>query len=275
MKKLLKFALGFVLALTFGQGIAMAGQSNNLLHGPYWQFNIIGLSYDTDVESGDHGSGRVIMVPLDNKRNKNDGVDLLCPADTDVRFVDDDGPNYSMGAAGGARIYFEISDHFEIIDKDALDNNGARILIPSTLKYNPLHDAGLCSECSELKGTLKNFCVEKYCIESQDIIEVDVWVRVLGKPNKCLNLNLFAYDDYQELYFWSGRIELTRKVGKTTWEPVDKIFEVHWCTVESDECVEGTAVERSVFHDVFRGYFWDAIHDDTRLVQVRLYPVTP
>lgn len=274
MKKFLTFTLVLALTLTLGYGVALAGKGNNGLYGPHWQFNIIGHPDDTNAIGGDNSNGRAIMVPLDNKRNKNDGFEFICPDDTDVLFVDDEDPTFSLVPAGGARIYFEASDHFEIIDRDATDSNGARILIPSSLGNNPLYDAALCSDCSALNGREKKFCEDKYCSETQDVIAVDVWVRVLGKPNTCMNINGFAYDDYQGLYFWSGRIELARKAGRATWEPVNKIFEVHWCEVEGGECVTDS-VELSVFHDVFSEYFWDVLNDGTRLVQVRLYPVTP
>ena len=49
-----------------------------------------------------------------------------------------------------------------------------------------------------------------------------------------------------------------------------KIFEVHWCGVENDKCVEGMEVEFPVFHDVFSKFIGDVLNDGTPLVQVRL-----
>ena len=89
-----------------------------------------------------------------------------------------------------------------------------------------------------------------------------------------MNINAFAYDANQQLYFWSGRIELARKRGKGTWLTVDDIFNVHWCDTVNTDCEANDISQLSVFHDVFENYFWDILNDGTRLVQVRLYPVT-
>jgi hypothetical protein len=267
MRKSLCLAMFVALAIVFAFGTAQAGKGNNGLYGPHWQFNIIGHPKGEDAISGDDGKGRAIMVPLKNVQDKGD---LVCPEDTDARFVNDEEPTYDMEPAG-ARIYFEASDHFEILDRDATDNDGAYILIPSTTGPNPLYDAAECAACAGLTGPEKQRCEDIYCSETQDVIAVDVWVRVLGKPNTCMNINGYAYDEYQDLYFWSGRIELARKAGKATWVNVNDIFTVWWC--DTADC-ENTAEEISVFNDVFAYYFWDVLNWGTRLVQVRLYPVT-
>jgi hypothetical protein len=268
MKRLFIAGIAVLFLVSIGFGTAMAGKGNNGLYGPHWQFNIIG---HPNSISGDSSGGRAVMVPLDSVKNKNAGWELECPEDTDAQFVNDTVPTYSLEPAGGARIYFEASDRFEIVDRDATDNDGAYILIPSTTGPNPLYDAEACAACSELNGQEQARCEDIYCSETEDIIAVNVWVRVLGKPNTCMNINGFAYDDYQGLYFWSGRIELARKAGKATWVNVDDIFRVWWC--DTGDCGNTTA-ELSVFNDVFESYFWDVLNDGTRLVQVRLYPVT-
>ena len=273
MKKMfgIVLALVFVLTLSLGYAHAIWLGDGTKLSGPHYQFNIIG---SPNGISGDSSGGRAVMVSLDSVKNKNEGFEFICPDDTDARFVDDDDPTYSMEPAGGERIYFEASDRFEIVDRDATDGE-ARILVPSTLGSNPLYDADACAACADLNGREKGFCEDKYCSETQDVIAVRVYVRVLGKPNTCMNINGFAYDGYQQLYFWSGRIELARKPGKATWVNVDDIFNVNWCEVDAlGDCMAGTSAELSVFHDVFDYYFWDVLNDGTRLVQVRLYPET-
>ncbi len=267
MKKSVYVVVALAVAMIFAFGNAQAGNGNNGLSGPHWQFNIIGHPKNVDAISGDNSKGRAIMVPLKNVRDRGD---LYCPEDTDANFVNDTEPTYDMVPAG-ARIYFEASDRFEIMDRDATDQDGAYVLIPSTLGPNPLYDAEACAACAELNGAAQARCEDVYCSETEDVIAVDVWVRVLGKPNTCMNINGFAYDAWQDLYFWSGRIELARKSGKATWMNVNEIFRVWWC--DTGDC-EGTQEEISVFNDVFESYFWDVLNDGTRLVQVRLYPVT-
>jgi hypothetical protein len=276
MKKLFGVCLtvAFLLTLSFGSANAIMVEGKKLT-GKHWQFNIIG---HPNSISGDHSGGRALMVPLDNVKSRID--ELTCPEDTDARFVDDLEPMYyTMDPAKGVKIFFEASgdpNRFEIVDRDATDGE-ARILIPSDLGDNPMYNEDACLACEELPSNSdeQDFCEAKYCSLKQDVIAVNVVVRVLGKPNTCMNINGYAYDDFQQLYFWSGRIELARKPGKATWVNVDDIFYVNWCEVDDlGACMQNTNVELSVFHDVFSTYFWDVLNDGTRLVQVRLYPVT-
>ncbi len=89
-----------------------------------------------------------------------------------------------------------------------------------------------------------------------------------------MNINGFAHDAFQGLYFFAGRIELARKTGKASWAKVNEIFDVSWCEVDdAGACIERTITELSVFNDVFESYFWDVLNWKTRLVQFRLYPV--
>lgn len=267
MKKSVYVGMIVAVAIVFTFGTAQAGNGNNGLSGPHWQFNIIGHPKNIDAISGDNSNGRAIMVPLKNVKDRGD---LICPEDTDAVFVNDTEPTFDL-VPTGAKIYFEASDHFEITDRDATDASGASVLIPSTLAANPLYDPEACAACAELTGPERERCEAVNCSEFENVIAVDVWVRVLGKPNTCMNINGFAYDQWQDLYFWSGRIELARKAGQATWINVNDIFRVWWC--DTTDC-EGTAEEISVFNDVFESYFWDVLNDGTRLVQVRLYPVT-
>jgi hypothetical protein len=266
-------AVVFVLAICFGSAHAFKYNGSNV-NGKHWQFNIVG---HPNSISGDNSNGRAIMVPLDTKKyNGNDQWELICPENTDAVFVDDNEPTYYEEPAGGVRLYFEASgdpNTFEIVDRDATDGE-ARIMIPSDLGANPMYDAAECAACDLLTGPEKKFCQDKYCSETQDVIAVNVYVRVLGKKNTCMNINGFAYDNYQQLFFWSGQIQLARKSGKATWVNVDDIFYVHWCDTVNTDCEAKDTYELSVFHDVFEYYFWDILNDGTRLVQVRLYPVT-
>ena len=276
MKKVFGVCLAgvFLLSLSLGSAHAFKLPDGTNINGRHWQFNIVG---HPNSISGDNSNGRAIMIPLDTKKaNGNDQWELVCPEDTDARFVDDQDPTYYSQPAGGVRIYFEASGDpniLTIVDRDATDGE-ARILIPSTVGDNPMYDQDACEACAELNGKEKRFCEDKYCSQTQDVIAVDVYVRVRGKPNTCMNINGFAYDAYQNLYFWSGRVELARKRGKGSWLNVDDIFQVNWCEADGMGGCIGNSNELSVFHDVFANYFWDILNDGTRLVQVRLYPVT-
>jgi hypothetical protein len=276
MKKTLDICLAgvFLLTLSLGSAHAFKLQDGTNINGRHWELNIVG--HPTNI-SGDNSNGHAIMVPLDTKKTKgNDQWELVCPEDKDARFVDDQDPTYYSAPAGGVKIYFEASGDpnvLTIVDRDATDGE-ARILIPSTVGDNPMYDAAACEACGGLNGQEARFCEDKYCSQTQDVIAVNVYVRVRGKPNTCMNINAFAYDAYQQLYFWSGRIELARKRGKGTWVTVDDIFNVHWCDTFNTTCGENDISQLSVFHDVFENYFWDILNDGTRLVQVRLYPVT-
>lgn len=274
MKKISAVCLAGAFVLTLGLGSAHAFKLDDgtNINGRHWQLNIVGHPKNI---SGDNSNGHAIMIPLDTKKaNGNNQGELICPED-DAVFVDDEVPEY-YEPAGGVKIYFEASGDqnvLTIVDRDATDGE-ARILIPSTVGDNPMYDADACDLCTDLNGQEKRFCEDKYCSQTQDVIAVNVYVRVRGKPNTCMNINAFAYDAHQNLYFWSGRIELARKRGKGSWLNVDDIFQVNWCeTDEMGGCI-GNSNELSVFHDVFANYFWNILNDGTRLVQVRLYPVT-
>jgi hypothetical protein len=186
--------------------------------------------------SGDDSNGRSIMVPLRNATGPNE---ITCEQDQAI-FTDDIVPTFQTQAPTGARIYFKPGSTFEIIDRDATDSDGATIQVPV---------AG-------------------------DAISFDIYIRVLGKPNTCMDIDAFALDETQGLYFWAGRVDLNRKTGKSVFVKVNELFEVNFCQVDPDSntCVAGTEELLSVFNDVFSQYFWSILNNGTRLVQVRLYP---
>jgi hypothetical protein len=290
MKKIAIGTFVFVVALTMTFGVALAlwvdDEKTIKLSGPHWQFNISGhpmnnKDYIDGALKNDNSNGRSIKVPLKNV-NKPGYATLDCDYDG-TSFTDDMAVTLGMPNVeiGKAKIYFTPGDTFSILDRDATDGR-AEIVIPTTLEANPIADSGLCVACDEiLDPTEKSACLERYC-EGQEVVAVDVWVRALGKPNTCMGIYGWAHDLVQGLYFWSGRIDINRKRGKSAWVDVSKIFDVNWCEVETDcapypcspSCAEGTEFEISVFNNVFGEYFWDILNDGSRLVQVRLYPVT-
>src|SRR5262249_46310189 len=96
--------------------------------GPHWGFNIIG--HPNNNFGGDSSNGHAIMIPLHTVPGPSE---VICnaPGDQTV-FVDDQGPTTLTSEPTGAKIFFVAGDHFEIIDRDALDNNGATIMVPTT-----------------------------------------------------------------------------------------------------------------------------------------------
>jgi len=214
-----------VIAMVFTSGTAFAGKAvtgSGAPSGPHWNINIIG--HPKGGIGGDYSSGHSIMIPL---RNVNGPDGLRCELDG-VNFVDDTSPTGVTLEPTGAKIYFVAGDHFEIIDRDATDDNGATIMVP-------------------VEG---------------DVIQFDVYIRVLGKPSQCMNINAYAYDLEQNLWFLAGRVTLSRAKGKSTFVKANDLFNV-WFS--------GSETVLSVFNDVFESYFWSILNNGTRLVQVRFY----
>jgi hypothetical protein len=271
MKKTIVFSLvlALVLVIGYGSSFALTASDGTKLSGPHEQFNIIGHPNkrgNNGCISGDNGNGGAIMIPLKNVGGPNE---LVCnegpnPGEQTV-FVDDEYPTWVTQEPAGAKIYFECGDSFDIIDRDGCDNNGATIQVKCDTEPDPLDPTN-----------------------TQDVIAYDVYIRALGKPNTCMNIEGFAYDDGQGLWFWSGTVYINRDSKKSTFVKATELFDVWWCNVEEvagdlignddsvcetgEECVcADTPVELSVFNDVFDNYFWNIINDGTRIVQVRLY----
>ncbi len=246
-----KIGLVFALALLLGVGpaFALTSEDGTKLSGPHYQFNIIGHPKNVECISGDDSNGRAIMVPL---KNVGGSTNLVCdpgPGGAQTVFVDEILPNYVTTQPAGAKIYFQCGETFEIIDRDACDNNGGRVQVQCTTELDPLNPT-----------------------ETQNLIAYKVYTRVLGKPKTCMNIAGYAYDLEQNAWFNSGTVYLNRSKGKSTFVDVSDIFTVNFCADVTNGCA--TEVELSVFNDVFESYFWNILNDGTRLVQVRLYPVT-
>lgn len=219
---------------------AFAGNSstgNGAPSGAHFQFNIIGHPKGI---SGDDSSGRAIMVPLKNATGPNS---ITCEPQQ-VILTDDLSPTFTNQAPTGARLYFVAGDHFEIIDRDATDANGATIMVP-------VQNVGTVGAT----------------------FTYDVFIRVLGKPLTCMDINAFAFDADQSLWFWAGSVDLNRQKGQSTFVKVNELFNVFFCTVDTSTglCVSGTTQELSVFSNVFDNYFWNILNNGTRNVQVRIY----
>jgi len=224
-----------VIAMVFTGGTAFAGNvgtGNQAPSGPHFNINIIG--HPKGGIGGDDSSGHSIMIPLRNVP----GTDKLECMEGVV--VDDDKGQTTTVEPTGARIYFERSDHFEIIDRDATDSNGARIKVP-------------VGDPDPLTGDMP--------------AQFDVYIRVLGKPNQCMHINAYAYDVAdQTTWYQAGTVYVSRKPGKSTFVRVNELFTI--CIVDATGQCGGY---RSAFNTVFDGYFWSIFNDGTRLVQVRLY----
>ncbi len=227
-----------VIAMVFTSGTAFAGNvgTGNLApSGPHFNINIIG--HPQGGIGGDDSSGHSIMIPLKNVRA---GVPLTCVDVNGVVLIDDQGQTSTVEPTG-ARIYFVSGDHFEIIDRDATDSNGATIIVP---------------------------------VGAPDLITgdkpamFDLYIRVLGKPNQCMKIDAYAYDSDQTLWYQTGTLNVSRKTGQSTFIRANELFTICMWDAVQQKCVD----YRSVFNNVFDSYFWSILNDGTRLVQLRLYP---
>jgi len=241
MKKLLYLGLTFIFLLTLSFGIANAltSSTGEKLSGPHFQINLIGHPKSI---SGDFSNGRAIMIPLITKPNDPlpcgkfaDGVTVT--DDTEVTLENSE-------PTKGAKLVFTPAEDFAIVDRDGTDNY-AEIEVPI---LDP---------------------------DGDRVFAVDVYVRILGKPNQCMRINGYADDMDQSLWFWSGRVELKRKAGQSTFVKVNDLFDVWWCEVDDNgDCLAGKTEELSVFDSSFANYFWDIQNNGVRNVQVRFYPIT-
>jgi hypothetical protein len=219
------------------------------ISGPHWNINFIGHPKGYKG-GGDDSSGHSIMIPL----RTVPGPDILkCNVDG-VNFVDDTYPTPgTLAPSGGAKIYFEGGENFEILDRDATDGE-ARIKLP-------------------VDSTTK-------------ALKFEVYMRVLGKPNKynpvtpegtvaCMNINAYVQDALDSsMWYSTGTVTLVRGKGKSSFVRVTDLFAIWFCTEwDSTHTTCLTTTNLSVFADQFSDYFWQILNDGTRLVQMRIYPV--
>src|SRR5262249_29600264 len=153
-----------------------------------WGFEIIG--HPNNNFSGDNSNGHAIMVPL---RTVPGPDQVICDAPgNQTVFTDDIAPTFQTSEPTGAKIFFVAGDTFAILDRDALDSNGATIMVP-TQTLDP------------------SFGPE---------ITFDIYIRVLGRPNTCMTIDAFAFDAQQNAFFWAGSVALRRKAGQSTFVKV-------------------------------------------------------
>ena len=248
MKKLLCSGLTFVfvVVVSFGMANALTSSTGEKLSGPHYQINLIGHPKSI---SGDYSNGRAIMIPL--KTTNNDSLPCVGFADgADVTNDTKETLEYqNVEPTKGAKLVFTPAEDFAIVDRDGTDGY-AEVEIPTVV---------------DLNGDDPN----------DRILAVDVYLRILGKPNQCMRINGYADNTDQSLWFWSGRVELKRKAGQSTFVKVNDLFNVWWCEDDgTGACVSNTEVELSVFDSSFASYFWDVQNNGVRNVQVRFYPVT-
>ena len=216
------------------------GHGNGAPSGPHWGFNIIG--HPNNNFEGDEGNGHAIMVPLHTVPGPDQ---VTCEEDGDQTvFTDDTEPTWETSEPTGAKIHFIPGDDFDIIDRNALDQDGAKIMVP-TATLDP------------------NYGPE---------ITFDIYIRVLGQPHTCMTIDAYAYDEDQNVWFWAGGVVMRRQGGQSKFVKVNELFDVFFCQVA--DC-DNTTQHLSVFNDVFEDYFWNILNDGVRNVQVRLYPRQP
>jgi len=234
------FLVLVAVSLVFGfMGPALAQKGNGTPDGQQkiFQFNIIGKK-NNDI-GGDTSNGKAIMIPLKTQATPDK---LQCGEAQNtggVKLVDDTWPNYSSDVPGNnARLNFVVCDtctDFAITDRDAIDDGNATIQVPASLLDE------------NTKGIL-----------------FDVYIRVMGKPLQCMEINGYAYDG--SYYYNSGTVYLSKK-AKTVFVKINELFDVYYCTPGALTCTN----EISVFADVFDSYFWEMYNDGTKVVQVRIY----
>ena len=248
MKKFVKVVAVCALALSLSTVSAMAGDK-------FFQFSLIGHPGNSEVlkESADNSNGRAIMVPLQTKDYKGKKIDgeMVCEFDGSVLTATDEDGGYvtyveDIMSIDGAKIYFiQSEDGFGIIDRDATDDGGAAISVP--FATGP---------------------------EGDQVWDYEVYVRVLGKPNKCMNVSGWASDG--DNWFKAGDISFNRKSGKPVRVDANDLFTVDYCELETETtCVKGTLEEYSVFDSIFSEYAWNIQNDGVRNLQVRIYPKAP
>ena len=251
MKKFVKVVAACALALSFAAVSAMAAKpveavnnGNGMPSGAHFQIELIGHPGNEDVLKNDNSNGRAIMVPLSSAGKKTN--ELVCEGET--LLTDDTEATWTYNVPKGAKIHFIGSeDGYAVLDRDATDIDGAKIQLKTEL--DP--------------------------VTGEQTRAFDVYVRILGKPNTCMNIGAYALDDANQVWFWAGSIDLHRKAGKTVAENVNALFEVNWC--EPDKTAEGTCVPqttdvKSVFDSIFSDYLWNIDNTGARNVQVRFYP---
>lgn len=263
MKKWFMISLVMAVALALGFGAAFAQDGGYKLSGPHHQFNIIGKPHGWDC-SGNcaESNGKTIMVDLVTDILRIDGV--TPDSCLDDNTIVDDQPGQKIvyedqALDGKTKIYFNSSDdcvrdengvvqEFDIVDRNATA---------------PDLEAHVCLPTAD-DGKMK----------------YDVFVRILGKPNRCMDINGLVYyegDWYEGSgWYWSGSIHLARKGGKSQWVKANDLFDIWWCSepvLDEDGSWLGCDLEEeySVFSDFFLDYMWQINNRGARIVQVRFY----
>ena len=246
MRKAIGFNVGvLVIAMVFASGTAFAGNEatgNAAPSGPHWNINIIGHPKGKSI-GGDYSSGHSIMIPL---RNTRETAPLICTDLQDVNGVHvtpikPPEPYDGNYEPAGAKIYFVLGDHFEILDRDATDPDGAKIMVPVGT--------------TETGGT---------------VVKFDVYIRVLGKPNQCMKIDTYFFDSYNQLWLQTGTVSVYRQKGKSTFVTANELFTI----CEYDPLTGKCSNVLTAFDNAFLNYYWlwDVVNNGTRLLQMRLYP---
>jgi len=233
-----------VITMVLTSGTAFAGNmtpGNGARSGPHWNINIIGHPKGI---GGDYSSGHSVMIPL---RNTRETAPLICADLQDVNGVRIE-PTTSVSynyEPTNAKIYFVLGDHFEILDRDATDDDRAKIMVPVGT--------------TETGGTVVKFAV---------------YIRVLGKPNQCMKINTYFVDETEPLntvWVQTGTVSVYRTKGKSTFATANELFTICEYNPETLECSNVL----NAFDNAYQNYYWlwDILNNGTRLLQMRLYPI--
>ena len=195
------------------------------------------------------------MVTSKNNKSKHNAFEGFCTLDNGTQTEFTDNPTApdnieAMVPEGKTRIYFEANTDgkFEILDRIA-DRDGALISVPVTNDDNRW-------------------------------ITLDLWIRVVGKPNTCAEIDGYAFEqggnpNGGDLWWYSGSILLDREARKSQFIQATDIFTTSYCTVVDDGVgnliCDDDPQDVSVFNLTFDNYFWQFFNDGTRNIQARFY----
>jgi hypothetical protein len=209
MKKTLMFLAIFAIAAF----PALAETGNGSLSGAHYNLNIIGVQKDKTADM-DGASGHTIFVKLDGK----------------------------------SKIMLAEGDYFDVLDRNATDNNGATFQLP-----NPDPDG-------------------------DGVTVYSVYARALGKPDKTADITTCAYEEvvdaetgaitYEEICSLAV-LNLTRTKGRQKFEDVSKQLLFIYADLDADGILE----RYSLFDDALQDYFWSYDNQGLKLVQLRFYEI--
>ena len=184
---------------------ALAETGNGSPNGAHYNLNIIGVQKDKTADM-DGTNGHAIFVKLDGK----------------------------------SKIFLTEGDSFDVLDRNATDNNGAVFQLP-----NPDPDG-------------------------DGVTVYSVYARALGKPDKTAEITTCAYDVATSEEICSVAVlSLARTKGRQKFVDVSKEL----LFIYADPDGDGILGRYPLFDDALEDYFWSYDNQGLKLVQLRFYEI--